>query len=80
MIRVNVCGTLALVDSCNSRGIHATLYATGCIYEYDKDHPVRALHPPFWRLVPRACLRAASGGALPCAGCLWLGCVLLRKV
>ena len=42
-VRTNVIGTLGIVDACWQRGIHATLFATGCIYEYDKDHPVHAL-------------------------------------
>jgi len=37
-IRTNVIGTLNLADICNQRGIHCTLYATGCIYEYDENH------------------------------------------
>lgn len=40
VIRVNVCGTLALADLCSSRGIHLTLFATGCIYQYDASHPI----------------------------------------
>jgi dTDP-4-dehydrorhamnose reductase len=39
-IRVNVCGTLALADACSARGVHLTVFATGCIYEYDGDHPI----------------------------------------
>ncbi|EKX39237.1 hypothetical protein GUITHDRAFT_89166 [Guillardia theta CCMP2712] len=39
-VRTNVIGTLGIVDACWQRGIHATLFATGCIYEYDKDHPI----------------------------------------
>jgi 3,5-epimerase/4-reductase len=41
-IRVNVLGTLGLADLCDSRGIHLTIYATGCIYEYDAAHPMRS--------------------------------------
>lgn len=40
VVRVNVVGTLSLVDLCNSRGIHVTNYATGCIYSYDDEHPI----------------------------------------
>ena len=39
-MRVNVVGTLSLADLCSVRGIHMTLFATGCIYEYDEAHPV----------------------------------------
>lgn len=37
-IRSNVIGTLNVSDLCEERGIHCTLYATGCIFEYDADH------------------------------------------
>mmetsp|Transcript_27230 Transcript_27230/g.55038 ORF Transcript_27230/g.55038 Transcript_27230/m.55038 type:complete len:317 (-) Transcript_27230:176-1126(-) len=37
-IRSNVIGGLNLADLCHARGIHMTLYATGCIYEYDDAH------------------------------------------
>lgn len=40
VIRVNVCGTLALADLTSGRGMHMTLFATGCIYEYDAAHPI----------------------------------------
>jgi dTDP-4-dehydrorhamnose reductase len=39
-IRTNVIGTLNLADVCNERGIQCTVYATGCIYEYDDAHPI----------------------------------------
>ena len=39
VIRVNVVGTLTLADVTNERGIHLTIYATGCIFHYDKDFP-----------------------------------------
>lgn len=39
-LRVNVIGTLSLADLCDARGIHLTVYATGCIYEYDAAHPL----------------------------------------
>ena len=32
--RVNVIGTLTLIDCCAERGIHLTNFATGCIYHY----------------------------------------------
>ncbi|KAI1264917.1 NAD dependent epimerase/dehydratase [Xylariaceae sp. FL1019] len=38
-IRSNVIGTLNLTDCCFLRGIHCTALATGCIYQYDDDHP-----------------------------------------
>lgn len=38
-IRTNVIGTLSLADCCQTRGIHMTNYATGCIFEYDAAHP-----------------------------------------
>jgi dTDP-4-dehydrorhamnose reductase len=40
VIRVNVVGTLALADLTAQRGIHCTMYATGCIYEYDDTHVI----------------------------------------
>lgn len=39
-IRVNVIGTLNLVDIANSYNIHVTNISTGCIYEYDEKHPM----------------------------------------
>mmetsp|Transcript_35567 Transcript_35567/g.49378 ORF Transcript_35567/g.49378 Transcript_35567/m.49378 type:complete len:975 (+) Transcript_35567:126-3050(+) len=39
-IRTNVVGTLILCDSCEIRGIHMTNFATGCIFEYDSEHPL----------------------------------------
>lgn len=38
-IRTNVIGTLNLADLCLERRIHCTVYATGCIFVYDKAHP-----------------------------------------
>jgi len=46
-IRSNVIGTLTLVDVAFIRGIHVTNFATGCIYEYDKDHPMEDNAPGF---------------------------------
>uniref|UniRef100_A0A7S3JXK2 RmlD-like substrate binding domain-containing protein n=1 Tax=Aureoumbra lagunensis TaxID=44058 RepID=A0A7S3JXK2_9STRA len=40
VIRTNVIGCLNLADICWLKGIHCTLYATGCIFEYDDDHPM----------------------------------------
>mmetsp|Transcript_22284 Transcript_22284/g.32433 ORF Transcript_22284/g.32433 Transcript_22284/m.32433 type:complete len:302 (-) Transcript_22284:170-1075(-) len=37
-IRSNVIGTLTIADVCDERNIHHTLYATGCIFEYDAEH------------------------------------------
>jgi len=39
-IRVNVIGTLNVADLCMTKGIHCTIYATGCIFEYDEKHPM----------------------------------------
>ena len=39
-VRANVIGTLNLSDLCDSRGIHCTVFATGCIFEYDEAHPL----------------------------------------
>jgi dTDP-4-dehydrorhamnose reductase len=36
----NVIGTLTLADECSRRGFHCTVFATGCIYQYDEEHPV----------------------------------------
>jgi dTDP-4-dehydrorhamnose reductase len=38
-IRTNVIGTLNLADLCLERNIHCTVYATGCIFAYDEQHP-----------------------------------------
>lgn len=37
-IRTNVIGTLNVADLTNERGIHCTIYATGCIFKYDDAH------------------------------------------
>lgn len=39
-IRNNVVGTINLADCCWERGIHITVFATGCIYAYDEKHPM----------------------------------------
>lgn len=39
-IRTNVIGTLNIADLCSQRGIHCTIFATGCIFEYDKEHQI----------------------------------------
>ena len=35
-LRSNVIGSMTVSDLCQELGIHCTLYATGCIFEYDK--------------------------------------------
>ena len=40
VIRVNVCGTVTLVDEAKKLGLKVTNFATGCIYEYDAEHPL----------------------------------------
>ena len=35
-LRTNVIGTLNLADLCEERGIHCTIYATGCIFHFDE--------------------------------------------
>jgi 3,5-epimerase/4-reductase len=39
-IRNNVIGTLNLTDCCYLKGIHITVFATGCIYAYNDTHPI----------------------------------------
>jgi 3,5-epimerase/4-reductase len=39
-VRNNVIGTLNLTDACFLKGIHITVFATGCIYTYDDAHPI----------------------------------------
>lgn len=39
-IRNNVIGTINLADCCYEKGIHITVFATGCIYAYDEKHPM----------------------------------------
>ena len=40
VIRTNVIGCLNLADICWQKKLHCTLYATGCIFEYDAAHPL----------------------------------------
>jgi 3,5-epimerase/4-reductase len=40
VMRVNVVGTLGLLDACEKRGIHITNFATGCIFNYDDKYVV----------------------------------------
>ncbi|KAF3446500.1 hypothetical protein FNV43_RR11679 [Rhamnella rubrinervis] len=39
-IRTNIVGTLTLADICRDQGLLMVNYATGCIFEYDKGHPL----------------------------------------
>ncbi|KAL6956977.1 hypothetical protein U1Q18_050050 [Sarracenia purpurea var. burkii] len=39
-IRTNVVGTLTLADLCRDKGLVLINYATGCIFEYDSEHPL----------------------------------------
>lgn len=39
-IRANVLGTLTVADICAQKGVYHLLYATGCIFEYDDQHPM----------------------------------------
>jgi 3,5-epimerase/4-reductase len=39
-VRSNVIGTMNLTDCCFQKGIHCTVFATGCIYQYDEKHPI----------------------------------------
>jgi 3,5-epimerase/4-reductase len=40
VLRVNVIATSMVADLCYRKGIHLTVLATGCIYEYDSEHPI----------------------------------------
>lgn len=39
-VRTNVIGTLNCADLCMEKNIHCTMYATGCIFQYDDAHPL----------------------------------------
>lgn len=39
-LRSNVLGAMTVSDLCQELGIHHTLFATGCIFEYDAAHPI----------------------------------------
>lgn len=39
-IRVNIIGTLNLIDIAHIKNIHITNISTGCIYQYDEAHPL----------------------------------------
>jgi hypothetical protein len=39
-VRSNVIGTLVVADACEVKGVHHTLFATGCIFEYDEEHQI----------------------------------------
>ena len=41
-VRSNVIGCLTLADIASSAGVHVTYFGTGCIFEYDADHPIGA--------------------------------------
>ncbi|KAL6985102.1 Rhm1p [Sarracenia purpurea var. burkii] len=38
-IRINVVGALTLADACREEGVILMNFATGCIFEYDDEHP-----------------------------------------
>lgn len=38
----NVIGTLNLCDIAYTKGLHVTNFATGCLYEYDENHPMNS--------------------------------------
>lgn len=40
VLRVNVIGTLSLLELCESRNIHITNFATGCLYHYDEVYTI----------------------------------------
>jgi 3,5-epimerase/4-reductase len=39
-VRNNVIGWLNLTDVCYLKGIHITVFSTGCFYTYDSQHPI----------------------------------------
>lgn len=39
-LRSNVLGSMTVSDLCQELDIHCTLYATGCIFEYDEKHKI----------------------------------------
>jgi dTDP-4-dehydrorhamnose reductase len=39
-VRANVIGTLMIADICEEKNVHHTLFATGCIFEYDDEHTI----------------------------------------
>lgn len=41
-LRVNILGTLNLIDIAFLKNLHVTNLTTGCIYEYDKKHPMNS--------------------------------------
>jgi len=50
VLRTNVVGVLNLADLCAQRGLHLTLFGTGCVYTYDsklsRGNPVHEDEPP----------------------------------
>lgn len=39
-IQTNLLGALTLADTCLELGIHLTQFGSGCIYQFDDDHPI----------------------------------------
>lgn len=39
-VKTNVVGVLNVIDLCKTLGVHVTYLGTGCIYEYDDEHPI----------------------------------------
>lgn len=39
-VHTNVAGVLNVVHICSKLGVHVTYLGTGCIYEYDEEHPI----------------------------------------
>lgn len=42
VLRVNLHGSVHLVEACARRGVHVTNFTTGCLYTYDEAHPPRS--------------------------------------
>ncbi|KAI2817246.1 hypothetical protein CBS147482_5840 [Aspergillus niger] len=38
-IRSNIIGSINLADCCSIRGVHLTHLSSGCVYDYNEDHP-----------------------------------------
>ena len=90
VVRVNVVGTLGLLDACETRGIHITNFATGCVRggggggEGGGVAPVlSALTPlvaPAAPLLAHACLDAATAIASAACCCCCPPASALRRV
>ncbi|KAK6251236.1 hypothetical protein SCA6_005241 [Theobroma cacao] len=39
-IRSNMIGALNIADLCWEQGLHLIFYSTGCMFDYDSDHPL----------------------------------------